>query len=421
MFALVDCNNFYVSCERVFKPILEGKPVVVLSNNDGCAIARSNEAKALGIKMGAPWFQMDEFAKEHDIIAFSSNYTLYGDMSNRVMQTLRTFTERVEVYSIDESFLEFHGHDNYESYNELGQIIKGRVKHNLGLPVCVGFAPTKTLAKLANHIAKKNPEFNSVCNLEDLTWEERSTRFKEMDVGEVWGVGSRFKERLAQNNIRTVEDLTNANRQWIRKEFDVVLERTVMELNGKSCLSIEEFTEPRQEIVASRAFSKLVYTKQDLLEAISTYVSRAAERMRMQKSLCKTMRVTLGTNRFDEAKPQYFPMIVVPLAAYTDDTRKLIAAASYGLDQIYKHGVAYKNAGIGLMNLIPEYNRQESLFEPFDHRSSKLMRTLDELNNKHGQDFIRVASSGLDRDWSTAFKYKSPNYTTSWSQIPTCK
>jgi DNA polymerase V len=421
MFALVDCNNFYVSCERVFNPKLKGKPVVVLSNNDGCAIARSNESKSLGVAMGAPWFQMKELAEQHSIIALSSNYTLYGDMSYRVMQNLRTYTDRVEVYSIDESFLEFDDHATYDDYEDLGQIIRLNVNQNLGLPVCVGFAQTKTLAKLANHLAKKKPEFNSVCNMDSISAEALLTYFSNMDIGEVWGVGSRYKHRLEFAKIKTVQDLKQANLNWIKKEFGVILGRTVMELNGVSCLKLEEFAEPRKEIVSSKSFGRAVLSKTELIEAVSTYTSRAAERMRLQGSLCNLVRVTLGTNRYDEEAQQYFPSVEVPLKSYTDDTKKLVAAAVFGLNQIFKPRMLYKNAGIGLMELIPSINRQDSLFEPFDHRASDLMKAIDRLNHKFGQDSIRIASSGLERGWETLFQFKTPNYTTSWNQIPTCK
>lgn len=290
LFDLVDVNNMYVSCERVFNPKFEGIPMVVLSNNDGCAVARSNEVKALGVKMGTPWFQMKDLAKEHGFVALSSNYTLYGDMSNRVMTLLREYSPDVEVYSIDEAFLKLNGlHGIWPTPPALGQAIRTRIKRDIGLPVCMGVAPTKTLAKLSNHIAKKRAEFDSVCDLTALSPKEQSSLFQSIDVSEVRGVGRRIRHQLAAIQIDSVEDLRRMSEKSARSHFGVVMERTVNELNGISCLALEEVTPHKKQIMASRSFGELVLTIDDIAEAVSTYATRAAEKLRRQHSVCRAV------------------------------------------------------------------------------------------------------------------------------------
>ena len=419
MFALVDCNNFYVSCERVFDPRLEGKPVVVLSNNDGCAVARSNEVKALGVKMGAPWFQMRELAKQHGIVALSSNYALYGDMSNRVMQILRDFSPLVEVYSIDESFLRVDGLlPLWDSYVALGQAIRQRVKQWTGLPVCVGVGPTKTLAKLANHLAKKRNEFDGVCDLDALSETQQRTYFSSLEVGEVWGVGRRIADRLAGLGIHTVAQLRQAEPKVMRQHFGVVMERTVSELQGISCLHLEEVSPPRKLIISSRSFGQMVTTLQELREAVSTYAARAAEKLRADKSLCCAVQVFIQTNHFRQQDKQYSNGIVIPLSEATSDTRRLTAAALFGLKRLYRPGYLYKKAGVMLMELQPETVRQASLFNAQDERSDRLMQLMDRLNNEYGRNTLYVASSGIQQRWSTQCEMRTPRYTTCWDELP---
>lgn len=311
MFALVDCNNFYASCEKLFDPKLAGRPLVVLSNNDGCVVARSAQAKALGVPMGVPWFKIQALAREHGIVARSSNYALYADMSNRVVEILSGFTPCMEVYSIDESFLDFRGFADRTTH---GQFIRQRIAHWLGLPVCVGIAPTKTLAKLANHIAKKDPRFEGVCDLAQMAPEVRAAHFAAIDVGEVWGVGRRIAEQLAGMNIRTVADLANTNPQAIRRRFSVVLERTVRELNGTGCLDLEEMAPPKQQIMASRSFGQSVEDLPTLKEAVAAYTSRAAEKLRQQACVAGALTVMIRTNPFKPEAPQYQRTVTVPLA-----------------------------------------------------------------------------------------------------------
>ena len=341
-FALVDVNNFYCSCERVFQPKLEHVPMVVLSNNDGCAVARSNEVKALGVKMGTPWFKMKDLARQHGILAFSSNYTLYGDMSNRVVDILRDFSPDMEVYSIDESFLRVervaHLHGGMPS---MGIAMKERIRQWTGLPVCVGFGPTKTLAKLANHIAKKNPQFNGVCDLHSLSREERREWMEKIDAGEVWGVGRRIKQRLNAIGIHSVLDLRNTQPKSLRAQFGVVMERTGQELRGVSCLGLESIAAKKQ-IMSSRSFGTPVMDIGELQEAVATYISRAAEKLRQQKSVAGAVYVFLETNRFKEAEPQYSNGLTVPLANPTDDTLILVKTAHRALKSIYRAGFQYK-------------------------------------------------------------------------------
>lgn len=422
IYALVDCNNFYVSAERVFNPKLENRPVVVLSNNDGCAVARSAEAKSLGIKMGEPWFQLQPLVKRHGLIGLSSNYTLYGDMSTRVMQVLRNFTPDVEVYSIDESFLRIERmRQLWPCLATMGQAIRRDVKKWTGIPVCVGIGQTKTLAKLANHIAKKNPQFEGVFDMTTYRESEMAPLLSAIDVGEVWGVGRRIAAKLSGMNIHTVEDLRRAHPKSIRLHFSVVLERTAAELQGISCLTLEDVAPPKKQIVSSKSFGRMVMTLEELGEALSTYVSRAAEKLRIQKSVAGALQVFVMTNVFRETDPQYSNGIAIPLSLPTNDTMRLVAAALYGLKRIYKPGYAYKKCGVMFMDLSPQHQRQASLFSQVDdiaHHSDALMSVLDSINAKYGRDTLTVAVAGTRKDWAARAENKTPCYTTRWSELP---
>jgi len=302
--ALIDVNNFYVSCERVFNPKLEGRPVVVLSNNDGCAVARSNEVKALGVKMGQPWFQLKDLAKKHGIIAYSSNYALYADMSNRVMSILSMFSPEQEIYSIDECFLDLTGFKRH-SHTGYGQKIRKRIKQWTGLPVCVGIGSTKTLAKLANHIAKKNLEFNGVCDLNSLSPQQQEDWFSKIEVGEIWGVGRRLAPKLHEIGIKTVWDLQTASPSQLRARFSVVMEKIIREINGTSCIELEEINPPKKQIVSSRSFGIPVSDLASLEESVSLYISRATEKLRRQQSYAGSVHVSIRTSPFNEKEPYY--------------------------------------------------------------------------------------------------------------------
>ncbi len=421
--ALIDGNNFYVSCERVFQPKLEGKPVVVLSNNDGCVVARSAEVKALGVPMGAPWFKLRDLAKQHGIIAKSSNYTLYGDMSQRMHAVIGQFSPEQEIYSIDETFL---GLDGFRcDLVEYGQQIRQRVRKWTGIPVCVGIGNSKTLAKLANHCAKKAllPEMaDGVADFTRMSNSDLNALFDRVEVGEVWGVGRRIKERLAGMEIQTVRQLKDASMSRIKQEFNVVLARTVAELNGESCLDLEEVVPPKQQIMSSRSFGQPVFLLQDLNEAVTAYTSRAAEKLRNQAHVAGAIQVYLETNRFKPDEPQYNNGVTVKLLKPTDNTFSLVEAALYGLKRIYKPGYAYKKAGIMLMDLCPARQVPLDLFSGFDNpdteRAKVLMATLDEINAKMGRGTVRSAGEGLVKPWAMRSDNKSSAFTTSWMELP---
>lgn len=422
VFALVDVNNFYVSCERVFNPKLEGVPMVVLSNNDGCAVARSAEAKALGVEMGEPWHKLKDLAKQHGILAFSSNYTLYGDMSQRAVEVLSTFTPNLEVYSVDESFLQIESVLKlYPTAIEMGRQIRERMRQWLGLPVCVGIGPTKTLAKLANHMAKKRPQFNGVCDLHAIPRAERVRMMAEIDVGEVWGVGRRVATRLNEMGIYSVLELRNAKPAEIRKHFNVVLERTCLELRGVPCLELEDVAPDKQQIMSSKSFGQPVTEVADLCEAISVYVERAAQKLRAQKSLAGGLYVFLRTNPFDPKAAQYSANHHVSFGVPTDDTRLISDLAVQVIKHLFKPGFVYKKAGVMLTGLSEKTSYQHDLFadEAGQSKSAKLMKALDEINGRFGRDSLICASSGFDRRWAMKCGNRSPNYTTSWSEIPT--
>jgi DNA polymerase V len=424
MFALVDVNNFYVSCERVFQPQLEQVPMVVLSNNDGCAVARSAEVKALGVKMGTPWFKMKALAKEHGILALSSNYTLYGDMSNRATAVLRDFSPDIEVYSVDESFLRVESVAHlYGGVTAMGQQIRQRVKQWTGLPVCVGCGPTKTLAKIANHLAKKNPEFEGVCDLHAIPRPERLQWMSQLEVGEVWGVGKRIAKRLNAMGVETVLDLRNSSIKEIRAQFGVVMERTCNELRGISCLELEDVAPAKQQIMSSRSFGSPVTTLAELREAVASYVSRAAEKLRAQGSVSAAVQVYIQTNRFKESDLQYSEGLLVPLPDPTDDTRLLTSAATLGLGLIFKPGYQYKKAGIMLTLISDKAKRQQTLFDdPLQRaQSAKLMAAMDAINAEFGRDTVRAGATGTEKRWAMRSENRSPRFTTRWDELPIAK
>lgn len=424
LFGLVDVNNFYVSCERAFNPRLANVPVVVLSNNDGCAVARSNEVKALGVKMGAPWFQMKELARQHGIVALSSNYTLYGDMSNRVVSILREFSPDIEVYSIDESFLRVETVDHlYGGATAMGQAMRRRIGQWTSLPVCAGFGESKTLAKLANHLAKKNLVFDGVCDFTALTDAQRQQWMEKIEVEEVWGVGRRIAVRLQVMGIRSVLDLATADLKLIRRQFGVVMERTASELQGTSCLELDDLADPKQQIMASRSFGEMVYDLAELGEAVAWHIDRAAEKLRDQGSVAGAVYVFIQTNRFRQADAQYNPGVVVPLTDVSDDTRALTTAAMKGLKHIYRPGYSYKKCGVMLMELTTKLQRQETLFDDAAARakSAKLMVAMDAVNSVWGRGTLRTGAAGMSKAWAMRSENRSPRYTTNWDELPMVK
>lgn len=423
VFALVDCNNFYASCEKLFNPRLKDRPVVVLSNNDGCVVARSAEAKALGIPMGVPWFKIQDEAKRHGIVAFSSNYALYADLSNRVVEVLSSFAPNLEVYSIDESFLELSGLPLPEGgLAAYGTQIRQRISDWLGLAVCVGIAPTKTLAKLANHCAKKGLAGNDgVCNFSTLTTHELDQLFDRIEVGEVWGVGRKIDARLKAMGIRTVRQLRDTDAETIRSRFSVVLERTVNELRGIACIDLEEVVPNKQQIMVSRSFGSLVHDQAELEEAVASHIARAAEKLRSQDSLAGAVQVFIRTNVFKPEAPQYQRGVTLPLPEATSDTRILAGWARRILRSIYRPGFGYQKAGVMLLDLRPAGNRQFSLLDgqggAGDARSDRLMNVLDGINQRYGRGALRLAAEGVDRPWQMRRGNLSPRYTTDWSGL----
>ncbi len=413
-FALVDCNNFYASCERVFAPSLNGKPVVVLSNNDGCAVARSEEAKKY-IGMGAPIFKCMDVVKKHNIQVFSSNYTLYADMSQRVKDVLSQFSPYIEPYSIDESFLLLNGF-NHIDLNAYGTEIRNRVLKWTGIPVSVGIGPTKTLAKIANKLAKKNKMCQGVL---DVTKHPRIDDFlRSVEVDDVWGVGWEYAKLLKKHNINTALDLRDTNEAWIRKKMTVQGLRTVLELRGISCIELEEVVADKKEIVNSRSFGKDVDNYQEVSEAIASYATRATEKLRKQNSICGHISVWVRTNGFKPKDPQYSNSIGCKLSEPTAYTPLLIKYALHLLKKIYKKSYKYKKAGVILRDIVPMENVQYNLYTHINHsRNVKLMKAFDKINSIWGRETIRSGASGYKRPWSMKRAKLTPRYTTNWTEL----
>lgn len=420
VFALVDCNNFYASCEKLFRPDLKDTPVVVLSNNDGCVVARSREAKLFGIKMGVPVFQIKSEMLRHGILAFSSNYALYADLSSRVMRTLEEMAPRVEVYSIDEAFLDLTGIESVLSLVEFGQQVRERIGHWIGITVCVGIAPTKTLAKLANHAAKKYPATQGVV---DLTNPDRQRRLLALvPVDDVWGVGKRLSKRLNALGITTALDLANASPRAIRDQFSVVLERTVRELNGESCIELEEIPPTKKQIVCSRSFGVKVTQFELLREAVCEYATRATEKLRKEQQQAKVLTVFIRTSPFKDNEPQYSNSASGELLIPSCDTRDFIELANHLLKRIWKDGFRYAKAGVMLSDFYDPGMFQPGLFDDVSIRSNsqQLMSVLDTINQS-GAGKVFFAGQGTKKDWSMKREHLSPAYTTRWDQLPRVK
>lgn len=414
--ALVDCNNFYASCERLFQPGLRGRPVVVLSNNDGCVIARSNEAKALGIEMGEPWHICRKRVDTQGVIVRSSNYTLYVDMSARVMRVLEGFTPDLEVYSIDEAFLGLAGFEG--RLDAHGRALRATVLQWTGIPVSVGIAPTKTLAKLANRTAKKTPESGGVLVL--LTDGEQEAALARVALTDLWGVAGRMAERLMAIGIRTPLDLRQADAKFVRMHTSVVMERMVLELQGVPCIGLEEAPPDRKTIIASRSFGRRVTERHELEEAVTTFTMRAAEKLRRQDLACGRLAVFVTTDKHRPQDRQYAGERAVTLPVATADTGRLNRAALRGLDALFRPGHAYKKAGVMLLNLVPAGTVQGGLFDaPDDARSLARMKALDALNARFGRGTVTYAAMGSRPGWKLRTEFISPRYTTAWADLLT--
>ena len=419
VFALIDCNSFYASCERVFRPDLRHTPIVVLSNNDGCVIARSADAKAF-VKMGAPYFQIKHDLKRHGILAFSSNYALYGDLSQRVMTVIESLVPALEVYSIDEAFADLSGIPNRE---QLGREIRRQVLRQTGIPTGVGIAATKTLSKLANHAAKKwQRQTGGVVDICDPV--RRDKLLKVIAVGEVWGIGRRLTEQLQVMQIQTAWDLAQADPWTLRTRFSVVLEKTARELRGTACLDLEEVAPPKQAICCSRMFGMRLRTLAPIREAVASYTARACEKLRAQGSLCKRVRVSIRTGMFNPDEAKYARGLVCELPYPSDDTRLISAAAMDGLQQLFRDGYAYSKAEVLLLDLRPRGQFTGDMFASAPPAASeRLMQALDRVNGKWGRGTLRLASVPVAPDWGMRRELLSPGYTTRLDQLWTvsCK
>lgn len=418
MFALVDCNNFYASCERVFRPGLIGKPVVVLSNNDGCVIARSNEAKALNIPMGAPAYQYQKVFDDNKVFVFSSNYALYGDMSSRVMTILSRFTPELEIYSIDEAFLQFDGFDLF-SLQKIGLEIRNTVYKSTGIPVSIGFAETKALAKIANKIAKKFTERTNGVYCIDSE-EKRNKALKWTKVGDVWGIGRQHSKRLEYYGVKTADDFIQMSDGWVRKNMSVVGLRLKRELEGKRTLEIEH-SKAKKNIATTRSFDKNYNTFEQLKERIVTFSVSCAEKLRKQKSYCNSIMVFVQTNFFREDLPQYSRSIVVKLPYSTNSSIEILKFACTGLEKIFRSGFTYKKAGVIVLDIVPEKPLQLSIFDNSNPRHKILMETIDRINHSVGNQKVLLASQDLGRRWKMKQEKLSPRYTTRIDEIITVK
>ncbi|WP_313912738.1 Y-family DNA polymerase [Tahibacter sp.] len=422
--ALVDVNNFYVSCEKLFRPELEGKPVVVLSNNDGCVVSRSNEAKALGIKMAAPWHHYRALAEQRSVVAFSSNYPLYGDLSRRVVDVLSQFVPRadLEVYSIDECFLDLSGQPKADA-TELGQAIRGRVRTWCGMPVCVGVGPTKTLAKLANFIAKRQAAWNGVCDLTRILPAALSGLLAEIEVGEVWGIGRRLVPQLSEAGIHTVAQLRDADAASLRQRFSVVVERIVRELRGESCLEVEHQPPAKAQIQSARSFGEPTTALEPVLESARAHVVRAVEKLRGERAVSGRIEVFLETNPFTPGEPQHHPVRSENLPAATDDVLNLVGVAARLVRAMHRPGFRYHKVGVRLLELAPRAARQAGLFDAPPERETKrerLSQVLDAASQRWGRGAIAPGTAGLagERSWHMRRLALSPAYTTRWADLP---
>jgi DNA polymerase V len=416
IFALVDCNNFFASCERLFRPELNGKPVVVLSNNDGCVIARSNEAKALGIPMGAPAFKYKDIFEKHDIHIFSTNFTLYGDISNRVMSMLGQLAPELEIYSVDEAFMIFD--DTQFDVEEYCRMVAEKVNREIGMPISIGIARTKTLAKLANKIAKDNPEkYKSVFSFESV--DEEDVLMKTIPVDKIWGVGRKNMIKLNELGLYSVLDFKLADRAVIKRHLTVAGERTLLELNGTSCIEMEEL-EIKHTILTSRTFAHSTSDLRILEEALSSFASRAAEKLRGDCCACMYVTVFITTNRHRPDEDQYSSYWTETSAVPLNYTADIIKLGLAGLRKVYKKGYVYKRLGVVLSGIVPNNGEVLSLFEVDEsirEKGIKLGKLLDSINRTQGRDFIRLASAGRGDAWKMGQHMVSKRYTTEWKEL----
>jgi len=416
MFALIDCNNFYASCERVFRPDLIGKPLVVLSNNDGCVIARSNEAKAVGVPMGAPAFEYAELFAQHHVHVFSANFALYGDMSNRVMEILSEYTPEMEIYSIDEAFLKFEGF-KYVDLQACGIEMQKRVTKSTGIPISVGIAPTKSLAKIANKIAKKfAQQTQSVYAITDA--DKRNKALKWTKVEDIWGVGRQHAKRLSAINVNNALQFAQLDKDWVQKHMSIVGLRLHQDLNGIPTLDLEE-VQPKKNIATTRSFDKNFTTLEELKERVTTFAVSCAEKLRKQGSCCNAISVFVHTNRFRKDLPQYARSMVVQLPFASNSNMELAKYANIALQRIFKPGYHYKKAGVIVLDFTPETETQLTIFGNSNPKHASAMQVIDKLNALYGQQKVKLASQDLKKIWKMKQEKLSPRYTTNLKDIIT--
>ncbi len=413
MYGLCDCNNFYASCERVFRPDLVGRPVVVLSNNDGCIIARSNEAKALGIGMGQPFYQVRPLIERGQVTVFSANFALYGDLSRRVMATLRSLVPGIEVYSIDEAFFDLRGMT--EPLDELGRTIGRTIRRNVGIPVSIGIAPTKTLAKIASKLAKQYPRLNGCCYMHRP--EDIAKVLGRFPLQEVWGIGRRYGRMFDRMGLRTAQQFVDLPQEWVRARMGVAGLRTWSELQGVECISFEQLPPRKQQITISRTFPREITTREELERIVAEFASMCAEKLRGEGSVCSEVQSYLLTNRHREDQPQRYETSLQLLSEPTDSTLEIVRQARIALRQVFLPGYGYKKAGVILSQITPASERQGSLFSPVDiQKQSRLMQVLDTVNKTHGKGTLVVAAQGTE-PFRMNREHLSPRYTTDWKEL----
>jgi len=415
MFALVDCNNFYASCERVFQPHFRNTPIAILSNNDGCVIARSDEAKALGLPMGAPAFKYKQFFKENKVQVFSSNYPLYGDMSSRVMSIIRQFSPDVEVYSIDEAFLMLNTIKN-DNLNKIGHEIRSRILQWTGLPTCVGIAPTKALSKVANKIARKFPKETGGTYVID-TEEKRIKALKWTPIKDVWGIGSQLQKRLNLQNIQTAYDFTQLSDAWVKNNFSITEVNLKKDLEGVATLTLEDDHPVKKSIATTRSFENTYTDIKDIKERVATFANSCAEKLRKQNSNCNMLLVLLQGSRFEKNVQTYKNSITVVLPYSTNSSLTIVKHATDALEKLYKKGIKYKRAGVIVTGLVPSNNHQLDMFSNENPKHVPLMKAIDKLNTKYGDQKLKLANQDLEKTWKMRQEHLSKQYTTHFSEI----
>ncbi|MBC3871904.1 Y-family DNA polymerase [Undibacterium oligocarboniphilum] len=414
---LIDCNNFYASCERVFRPDLNHQPIIVLSNNDGCAVSRSNEAKALGIKMGVPLFKISDLVREHGVHVFSSNYPLYADMSNRVMAILREYSPVQEVYSIDECFLDLTG---FHDIDQRARQIRDRVFRETSISVCIGIGASPTLSKLSNFVAKRHPRSQGVFNFNLLNNKQQESVLKNIPVEEIWGIGRQLTKALDVIGIQTALQLRTADISSMRKRFGIVMEKTVRELRGEACIELTESAPAKQQIITSRSFGQPVTEIEELQDALAHFISTSARKLRAQHSCAALLQVFIMTDRFREDQPQYCPSLALPLMTPTASSMTLQRYAVAALAAMFRPGYCYKKAGVILSEIFPETQFQGDMFAGAPDDPS-LMATLDQINARFGKGTLKLSQDGSRRSWQMRQDRKSPEYTTNWAELPVCR